>query len=104
MLEKAIENLLPGAILVYSVCSLQPEEGPDVVEAIMAKHGDIKRLSIDPTIFGLPKAAVTDKGDIRTLPLPFCRPWRDGRVFYRAITASPVRSIRNNIAAANSLK
>lgn len=71
MLEKAIENLLPGAILVYSVCSLQPEEGPDVVEAVMAKHGDIKRLSIDPTIFGLPKAAVTDKGDIRTLPCHF---------------------------------
>ena len=71
MLEKAIKNLLPGAILVYSVCSLQPEEGPDVVEAVMAKHGDIKRLSIDPTIFGLPKAAVTDNGYIRTLPCHF---------------------------------
>jgi 16S rRNA (cytosine967-C5)-methyltransferase len=68
MLNKVIENLLPGAVLVYSVCSLQPEEGPDVVQSIMAKHSDIKRLPIDPTEFGLPKAAITDQGDIRTLP------------------------------------
>ncbi len=68
MLDKAIENLLPGAVLVYSVCSLQPEEGPDVVKAILAKHGEIKRLPIDPVEFGLPKATQTENGDIRTFP------------------------------------
>ncbi len=68
MLEQTMENLMPGGVLVYSVCSLQPEEGPDVVQAIMAKHGDIKRLPIDPTEFGLPKSTLSDKGDLRTLP------------------------------------
>ncbi|NKB19999.1 MAG: methyltransferase domain-containing protein [Alphaproteobacteria bacterium] len=68
MLDQAVENLLPGAILVYSVCSLQPEEGPEIVEAVLAKQGDVKRLPINPTEFGVPKAALTDEGDIRTLP------------------------------------
>ena len=68
ILEQATENLKPGGVLVYSVCSLQPEEGPDVVQAVMAKQGNIKRLPIDPTEFGLPKSTLTDKGDLRTLP------------------------------------
>ncbi|MBK20406.1 MAG: MFS transporter [Rhodospirillaceae bacterium] len=71
MLENSIENLVPGGVLVYSVCSLQLEEGPDVVNLALSKRGDIKRLPIDPSAFGLPDPTKTDKGDLRTLPCHF---------------------------------
>ncbi|MDR7418019.1 MAG: 16S rRNA (cytosine(967)-C(5))-methyltransferase RsmB [Armatimonadota bacterium] len=33
----------PGGTLVYSVCSLEPEEGPAVVEAFLARHPEFAR-------------------------------------------------------------
>jgi len=60
----------PGGVLVYAVCSLQPEEGPMRIDAALhSPHGaDFARVSLDAAAGnGLP-VAMTANGDLRSLP------------------------------------
>jgi len=68
MLKTAVELLKTGAILIYSVCTLQPEEGPEVIQKLLTLQKKLKRVPIDPLKFGLPQKAQTQTGDLRTLP------------------------------------
>ena len=68
ILANAVDQLLPGSVLVYSVCSLQREEGVDLIQEVLAENEKIKRLPIDPFEFGLPVNLQTQNGDIQTLP------------------------------------
>jgi 16S rRNA (cytosine967-C5)-methyltransferase len=60
-----------GGVLVYSVCSLEPEEGPQVIEAFLAGHRDFAR---DPMPEGFPRVLngrpleQTSAGEIRLFP------------------------------------
>ncbi len=67
LLERAIDWLKPGASLVYSVCSLEPQEGEEVVSAFIAEHPDI---AIDPPNEGeLPDfVEPSPEGWVRILP------------------------------------
>jgi 16S rRNA (cytosine967-C5)-methyltransferase len=47
---------------------LQPEEGETVVAEALRRHPDLQRLKVNPAEFGLPEAARTKAGDLRTLP------------------------------------
>jgi 16S rRNA (cytosine967-C5)-methyltransferase len=68
LLKAAFEMVKPGGTVVYCVCSLQDEEGPDIVERFLIDHPDIARAPIQPAeIFGLAEM-VTNDGDLRTLP------------------------------------
>ncbi|SDF53655.1 16S rRNA (cytosine967-C5)-methyltransferase [Limimonas halophila] len=68
LLRSAARMLAPGGTLVYAVCSLEPTEGVELVDTLLAEHGDIERVPVDPAeIGGLPEA-VTAAGDVRTLP------------------------------------
>lgn len=40
LLDGACGAVRPGGLLVYSVCSLEPEEGSDVVRAFLGRHPD----------------------------------------------------------------
>ncbi len=71
LLNHAINLLSPDGILVYSVCSLQYEEGPGIIKRILDNRRDIKRLSINPEDFGLPQMIQTQDGDIQSLPNHF---------------------------------
>ena len=68
LLAAAARALAPGGTLVYAVCSLQPEEGPAVVEAFLAQHTE---LALDPVraeeLGGLP-VEIDARGCVRTLP------------------------------------
>ena len=68
LLKAAVEFLKPDAILIYSVCTLQPEEGPRVIQKLLSLRDKLKRIPIDPLEFGLPQSAQTRTGDLRTLP------------------------------------
>jgi 16S rRNA (cytosine967-C5)-methyltransferase len=43
MLARAASWLKPGGTLVYAVCSLEPEEGEQVAEDFLSRHGDYRR-------------------------------------------------------------
>jgi 16S rRNA (cytosine967-C5)-methyltransferase len=65
LLDRAAEWVKPGGALVYSVCSLEPEEGEPVVAAFLGRHSDF-RLDA-PT--GLPDFVVpSPDGWVRILP------------------------------------
>ena len=58
----------PGGLLVFAVCSLEPEEGPEQVAAFLDAHPEFAREALTPgDVFG--QAAFVDAhGDLRTLP------------------------------------
>lgn len=67
LLERTAAWVKPGGVLVYAVCSLEPEEGEEQVEAFLEGH---EEFAIDPVrIEELPTGiAPTDSGCVRTLP------------------------------------
>ncbi len=46
MLRRAIETVKPGGIIVYSACTLAPEEGELVIDRILEEHPD--RVDVEP--------------------------------------------------------
>jgi 16S rRNA (cytosine967-C5)-methyltransferase len=71
LLLAAIDMLRPGGVLVYCTCSLEPEEGPHRVEALLRNGAPVARRIIDPGEIGAAPDWVTPKGDLRTLPCHF---------------------------------
>ena len=81
LLGGALGRLAPGGRLVYSTCSLEPEENEQVVDAAAGAAG-LRRLSVKPLIAGLAEGgilrqemaarliggALDDDGALRTLP------------------------------------
>ena len=67
MLRRAAGWLKPGGTLVYSVCSLEPQEGEAVARAFLAEHGDFR---IEPSRTGeLPEQLQpSQEGFLRLLP------------------------------------
>jgi 16S rRNA (cytosine967-C5)-methyltransferase len=67
LLRAAVEMLRPGGTLVYCTCSLEPEEGPERVEALLRSGAAVERRPIDPDEVGVSEW-ITQAGDLRTLP------------------------------------
>jgi 16S rRNA (cytosine967-C5)-methyltransferase len=67
LLERASKWLTPGSALVYSVCSLEPAEGEEVVSRFLNAH---REMAIDPPEDGeLPAfASSSPEGWVRILP------------------------------------
>ena len=68
LLDAAGEMVAPNGLLVYCVCSLQPEEGVQRVEAFLARNGNFDREKILASEVGGISEFVTAAGDLRTLP------------------------------------
>ena len=68
LIEAAADMLAPDGVLVYSVCSLQPEEGVAIVDQLLARRDDLCRQEIEIEETGLPPDVLTPAGDIRTFP------------------------------------
>jgi 16S rRNA (cytosine967-C5)-methyltransferase len=69
MLARAAEWLKPGGSLVYSVCSLEPEEGEQVVEAFLGSRRDFRLDEIAPE--ETPAQMRPNNGMLRILPGAF---------------------------------
>ena len=67
LLAAAVEMVEPGGVVVYVSCSLQPEEGPEVIARALDDL-PLERLPVErPELDGL-RVDITPEGDLRTLP------------------------------------
>lgn len=68
LLDAAARLVKPGGKLVYSVCSLEPEEGERRIEALLAGNPGFRLDPIGPAEIGGVAALITDAGTLRALP------------------------------------
>lgn len=68
MLEHVSSIMKSGSILVYSVCSMQQEEGPDQINALLEKDRSLKRKEILREELNDFENAILENGDVQTLP------------------------------------
>ena len=65
LLGSAIEIARAGGVVVYSTCSIEPEENEGVVEAVLERRKDVR---LEPIGQALPRAVVYREGMMQTLP------------------------------------
>ncbi|ALK11078.1 RsmB/NOP family class I SAM-dependent RNA methyltransferase [Blastochloris viridis] len=68
LLDRAAALVKPGGRLVYCTCSLEAEEGPRQIAALLERRPELARLPILAGEIGADPAWITDAGDLRTLP------------------------------------
>ncbi|MFC0217274.1 RsmB/NOP family class I SAM-dependent RNA methyltransferase [Pseudochelatococcus lubricantis] len=68
LLDRAAALVRPGGRLVYSTCSLEPEEGEAQIAAFLARHADFARSPVSPEEIGGIADVIDADGQLRTLP------------------------------------
>jgi 16S rRNA (cytosine967-C5)-methyltransferase len=68
LLERAITLTRPGGTIVFCTCSLEPEEGEQLVASVLADHPEIQRKPISTSEFSELDGLITPAGELRTLP------------------------------------
>jgi 16S rRNA (cytosine967-C5)-methyltransferase len=68
LIARAAELVKPGGLLIYCTCSLEPEEGAQIVRDFLAGAAKFVRRPITPGEIQIPAEWLTPEGDLRTLP------------------------------------
>ena len=87
LLDRAVELLAPGGILVYCVCSMEPEEAEQQIGALLARDARVSRRPVAAQEVCGHGEFLTADGDLRTLPLHLSDPdprWGGLDGFYAA--------------------
>ena len=80
MLKRVAEWVKPGGMMVYAVCSLEPEEGEEQIAAFLDHHGDFETMPVSDN--ELPSSIEpTPDGNVRTLPNMLEEKRASGRIF-----------------------
>jgi 16S rRNA (cytosine967-C5)-methyltransferase len=76
LLDKAVELVKPGGMIVYSTCSLEPEENEMQISALLGRNRGMIRVPIEPREVGDLAELLNGNGELRTLPyhLPAAEP------------------------------
>jgi 16S rRNA (cytosine967-C5)-methyltransferase len=80
LLDKAVALTRPGGLIVYSTCSLEPEEGEAQIAALLRRNPDVRRVPISASEIGGLEECVNAAGELRALPchLPGATPRLSG--------------------------
>jgi 16S rRNA (cytosine967-C5)-methyltransferase len=87
LLDRAVELTQPGGTLIYCVCSLEPEEGEQQIEALLLRDPRVKRNAIKAGEVAGHAEFINAAGDLRTLPAQLPDPdphWSGLDGFYAA--------------------
>lgn len=68
LLKAAVKHLKPKGVLVYCVCSLDQREGKDRIANLLNTNPNLHPLPILPSEIGGLKEAITENGNVQTLP------------------------------------
>jgi 16S rRNA (cytosine967-C5)-methyltransferase len=68
LLTRAASLLKPGGLLIYATCSLEPEEGVDIIREFLSGADNVRRRPIVPGEVHIPADWLTPDGDLRTMP------------------------------------
>jgi len=68
LLTRAIDLTKSGGTIVYCTCSLEPEEGEDLVSAVVEHDTRVRCQPITAAEFPMLEAFITARGELRTLP------------------------------------
>jgi 16S rRNA (cytosine967-C5)-methyltransferase len=68
LLGRAIDVTRPGGTIVFCTCSLEPEEGENIVAAMLDRDRRVRRDPIAAAEFPGLEGFVTQLGELRTLP------------------------------------
>jgi len=68
LLDRAAAMVAPGGLLIYCVCSLQPEEGEERIAHFLSDHPTFTRQAVMPGEVPSLGDAVTAEGDLRIRP------------------------------------
>lgn len=68
LLANAARMLRPGGLLVYCVCSMEPEEGEARVAQLLGNDKTLARAPVSAEEIGGLEPAITPLGDVRTMP------------------------------------
>ncbi len=83
LLAAALDMLRPGGVLVYCVCSLQPEEGEQRIAEFLTAGAPAELLPIEAGDVAGQAAFLTARGELRTLPCHWAE-WGGIDGFYAA--------------------
>jgi 16S rRNA (cytosine967-C5)-methyltransferase len=87
LLDRALQLLKPGGVLVYCVCSLEPEEAEMQITSLLARNAGFARKPVSAEEVAGHKEFISPEGDLRTLPLHLPDPdphWSGLDGFYAA--------------------
>jgi len=68
LFARAVELTKSGGIIVYCTCSLEPEEGENIVSAIVEQDRRVRRKPVTAADFPELEEFITPIGELRTLP------------------------------------